>query len=211
MPNTFMQLAPEFGGTRFGPYPGIIHVGSDGKRCQLQLSPNMGILPHHASVMPQPDGSYVVGPVSASAGVFLIQAGTAQVWPVKAMVQAKVGDQVVFGTPSGPRFQLQTDGPTSSAPGISGPQGAASAASSGQAGSTLATGIANEVQRRAMARLLTTSPFRDIYYFWGRYKVGTFSNPYYIVGAAGAVVSAIAVGGLSCSGILAAVWASMRY
>ncbi|MFT4623455.1 MAG: hypothetical protein ACI8PZ_002111 [Myxococcota bacterium] len=204
MAPTFLQLAPEFGGTRFGPFPGIIHVGSDGKRCQLTLSPSQGILPHHASVMPQPDGTFVVGPVQAEAGVFLIQAGNAQVWPVRSMVQANVGDQLVFGTPHGPRFQLVGGAAPTAAPGMV-------AGAGGGASSTLATGIASEVQRRAMARMLTTGPFRDVYYFWNRYKVGTFSNPYYIVGAAMAVVGAIAAGGLSCTGIAAAVWASMRY
>jgi hypothetical protein len=165
----------------------------------------MGILPHHASVMPQPDGTYVVGPVTKEAGMFLLQGGAGQAWPVQAMVKAKAGDQVIFGTPTGPRFQIQSaaSGVSAAAPGTAG-------AAAG--GSKLATGIASEVQRRTMARLLTTSPFRDIYYFYSRYKVGTFSNPYYIVGAAIAVTGAVvAAGGLSCSGIAAALWASMRY
>jgi hypothetical protein len=151
-------------------------------------------------IAPSGPGAYTVQPAEQGCGLFLIQAGNPNVWPVQGPVQAKVGDQVVFGTPQGPRFEIQQEGaaakPTASAPppgpGFGGPTGSA---------------LAAEMQRQSTARLVTKVPFfRELYKLQHKVQTGSFANPYTIVTALFAVVGVIAAGGVTCSGLLVAVW-----
>ena len=64
---TFLELAPEFGGTRFGPFTGFeIRLGSDPTRNDITIPESLGVAPEHVKVLRQPDGSFILAPVDRS-------------------------------------------------------------------------------------------------------------------------------------------------
>jgi hypothetical protein len=68
--------------------------------------------------------------------------------------------------------------------------------------SNLASGVANEVQRRATSKALATPGFlRDGYQVWTRFRTGVLTNPVWIAGALIALVGLIGTGSVSCTGI----------
>jgi len=220
---TFMQLPPELGGLRFGPFDQWIQVGSDPKRNQIVLDPAHGIFPSHCTIGLMPDRRYSVTPGSPECKVFLMPQGQSQVWPVTGPVQAGSGDMVIFGTPSGPRFQILQQGPAGAAP--SAQQIVASARQTGGEKGfvegvtnlfdamfrpSTKGGIQGEVQRRAQAQMLAgAGPMRNVYVFWSRFRTGSFNNPYYVVAAISAIIGLIGTGSVSCTGILVAVWSAL--
>lgn len=211
---TFLQLPPEMGGLRFGPFPGPVTFGSDAPRCQIVLDPSHGVFPVHASLQPLGNQKYLVQPSTREGKVFLIPYGQAHVWPVTSPVEAKVGDFVVIGTPHGPRFQIQDAAPMGAAP-TAGQIVANARQAGGEAGfvggmnamlsdviAPSATGIGAEVSRRAgSAALATKGPLRDLYGLYHRISTGVFNNPYWIVGLLFAILGVIGTGSVSCTGI----------
>lgn len=187
MAATFLQLPEALGGVRFGPFQGIIKVGSDPSQCSLSLDPTQGVHPVHATLTPQASGTYVLAPSLPEAGVFLQPKGQTHLWPVRSPVSASPGDVVVFGTPMGPRFEIQCD--TSSAPAEEGKPG-------------LAKRSASEVQRQVSARILSTpGPIREVYHMVHRIRSGSFNNPRTLVMFGVGAVTLLAAGTVSCSGI----------
>ncbi|MCB9685014.1 MAG: hypothetical protein H6738_07675 [Alphaproteobacteria bacterium] len=212
--NTFLQLPPELGGLRFGPFPGPVNLGSDAKRCQVVLDPSHGVYPVHVTIQPMNGGVYTIAPATRDGKVFLIPYGQAQVWPLTGPVQAKVGDLVVVGTPHGPRFQIQDEAPLGAAPSAA--QIVQNArATGGEAGFVQGVtsavndvfrpaggGIKGEVQRRATSMALASSgPFRDAYVMWTRVRTGMLNNPYWIVVLLFGILGVIGTGTVSCTGI----------
>lgn len=217
---TYLQLAPEMGGLRFGPFQGPIQVGSDPRRNQIVLDKSHGIFPAHATLV-ETGGLYTVAPVQQGCQVFLAPQGQAQVWPVHSPVQARPGDVVIFGTPAGPRFQIQavSAADRSAAQAIQhgakvgGERGflqAANGVMDSIFGPSKQRGIAGEIQRRARARMLTRSPWREIYGFWTRFRHGSLTSPMVIVSVLSAVGAALLGGGATCSGVLLAAWNALR-
>jgi hypothetical protein len=211
------------GGTRFGPFGAKIEIGSDPKRNALVLDSRHGVFPTHAVVQQaDPPGTLVVQPAGPQCQVFVIPQGQSHPWPVKAPVQVKTGDQLVFGTPTGPRFVVQVD--------LSALHGAdhvmqQAAARGGEAGALHAIGtavdrvfgapkvggVAGEVHRRSQSSLLTTSPGREIYALYTRAKSGVLTSPRTVVGLIVAIVGLMFTGGLTCSGIIAAFYRVVIY
>ena len=148
-------------------------------------------------------------------------AGQPQVWPVRGPVQASAGDLVIFGTPAGPRFVIVRDGAAKAssvgqivqtARQTGGEKGFVQGASAlaGVFKPPSATGIAGEIQRRAQAKALATpGPLRTAYELWTRYRWGSLTSPYFIVGMMASIVGMIGTGTVSCSGVMYAVWTSL--
>jgi len=194
---TMLQLAPEHGGTTFGPFHGMISIGSDPGQCQLMLPSNQGIYPLHATLAETGD-TWVISPTSPECGVFVVPPGQQRAWPIQAAQQLAAGSQIIFGTLTGPRFTPQRGGAV----------GRAATAIGNSTGSRLAS----EVGRQGMARLLTQSPFRELYQASHRLRSGAFANPYYLVAAVLALGGAlVGAGGLSCSGAGYAVYRALMY
>jgi hypothetical protein len=206
------------GGLRFGPFPGAVTIGSDSRRSQLVLDPAHGVYPVHATLTPGPDATFTLAPATRECKVFLMPMGQAHLWPVTGPVQAKVGDLVVVGTPIGPRFQILQDVPAGAAPSASSVLTNARA-TGGEAGlvqgmsqlvdgvikprsSSLASGVAKEVQRQATSRALAGQGVaRDAYQVWTRVRTGMLSNPVWIAGILIALVGLVGTGSVSCTGI----------
>ncbi|MCB9674116.1 MAG: hypothetical protein H6737_03315 [Alphaproteobacteria bacterium] len=221
MAATYLQLPPEQGALRFGPFAGIVHLGSDSRRCQIVLDASQGVYPVHATLAEAPGGLYHFAPTEMGAKCFVVQQGSPQMWPVNSAVQVKSGDSIIVGTPGGPRFQIVGGGPPGV--GVSGPVATAGAAAAGggimgaiggmmqptvhsRRNQNLSQGIADEFARRGRARLMTQSPFRELYTFWHRWRTGALFNPVYIVGTLFTVFGMISAGTVSCSGLLYSLW-----
>ncbi|TNE88266.1 MAG: hypothetical protein EP330_15190 [Deltaproteobacteria bacterium] len=207
---TYLQLSPQQGGTRFGPFPaGIVQLGTDSSHCQLVLSPMPGLAPVHASITSMGGGRFTVQPVQQGLQLFLVQRGQTHLWPVEAPVTASQGDRVIVGGPTGPSFELQwqDDVPRAAGPIASGPMaGMGGAALGGAVGGGLASGVASEMQRQAMSRMLRNAgPFRDLYHLYYRYRSGALRNPRVIVGILGTLFAGFVTLATGCSGLVAAV------
>lgn len=189
MASSYLELPPEWGGIKYGPFRGTIAIGSDAKRCALALDPQLGIHPTHVSLVPDGARSYRLELNHPDAGVFLKRAGEQQMFPVRTATSVSCGDTLVLGTPSGPPFTVQNDAPI-----------AADVSANAAAG--LGGRLGQEMKRQGMARLLSKAgPFRDAYHMWNRASSGGYSNPTFLVGALLGLVTAILAGGASCSGL----------
>lgn len=193
---TFLCLPEEFGGTRFGPFPqGAVYIGSDHTRCQIVLDAKLGVFAVHCMVSETEPGKYTVSLTQRGLKLYLIQKGEKKAWPIENPVEAKPGDQVVLGSETGPRFIIVHQ-PDSVA--VAGPNVAAEAVGGGLGGS-----VANEMARRAQAKLIAKNPaFRTLYQLKHKYKTGVWKSPYFIVSALGAVGAAIMGGIATCSGVI---------
>lgn len=213
-PKTFLQLPPELGGVRFGPFAGTVTIGSDAKRAQLVLDPSHGVYPVHATLAPGGGGTFALAPAGRDCKLFLLPLGQAHLWPVTGPVQAKAGDLVVVGTPMGPRFQILQDVPVGAAPSVDGVVQNA-VRTGGEAGLVqgvssfvdgmvrpTASGVAGEIQRQATSRALATNGIaRDAYQAWTRFRTGVLRNPTVLVGLLLALVGLVGTGSVSCTGI----------
>lgn len=211
----FLQLPPEMGGLRFGPFDGMVHLGTDARRCQIVLDSNQGIFPIHATLAPA-GGGFHFAPADLQAKCFVIQAGSPQLWPVQGAVEVSLGDAIVVGTPAGPRFQvLDATGHQVARPGGGGGiQGMMNTVMgrpqrSNQAG--LGQGLADEVARRAQASMMRNSTFRELSYLQRRLKTGQLFSPVTIIGALMTVGSILLAGGVSCSGALYTLWTKYTF
>lgn len=198
------------GGLTFGPFNGIVQLGSDARRCQIVLDSSQGVFPVHATLAPAGGGAFHFSPADMQAKCFVIQTGSPQVWPVNAAVQVNLGDALVVGTPAGPRFHL-VDASSHVAPraaggGLLDSLGAMVGAPKRRNQPSLADGLSNEVQRRAQASLMRNSTFRELTYLHRRFKTGQLFSPVNIIGALVTLGGMVFAGGLSCSGLLLAAW-----
>jgi hypothetical protein len=151
-----------------------------------------------------PTGVFGVEPRSPS-GTWLAVQGRAELWPLTAPVQLNPGDCLIFGSPSGPRFQLQVEGE----PRASAPTAAARAVPSrpGPSRSGFGGAIGAEIARQSEARLLgRVGPIREAYYFWQRLSNGSLTSPYVLVSIGFAILAALSAGTLSCTGLVSTIW-----
>lgn len=191
--NTYLQLAPEFGGTKFGPFEGVeIRLGSDPARNQIRLPEELGVAPEHVKVLKQGETSFIIAPVERSAAVYLWRAGQRKPRQVTAPVAITVGDGFSLVTPEGPRFYIvQTQPRKELDDNVEGP-----------ANRKLSKGskrIVDEIKRKGMAKFLTTSMGNWANNAWRFVKTGQIFSPFYIVVMMG-TVSGWLMGGAAMGG-----------
>src|SRR4051794_10756500 len=97
---TFLQLTPEFGGTKFGPFEGSeVRLGSDPGSSDITLPETLGVAGQHVKVLRQQDNSFILAPVDRAAPVFHYRAGTARPKQVTAPLAVAAGDAFSLVTP----------------------------------------------------------------------------------------------------------------
>jgi hypothetical protein len=217
MGKTFLQLTPQWGATCFGPFTGAIRIGSDPKQCQLTVDASHGVYPLHAVLMESNDGLYSLSPGKSEYGLFLIQSGQTKMWPVRSPLQAKPGDTIILGTPRGPRFQIISKTQTEQEGKKTTKQSAGASIKSLSASifkvfdrffeppPVKGGGVSAELARQRRAKMMTKSPWREIYKVYHRLRTGAHKNPVYIVGALAALATALLAGMASCAGIGTAI------
>lgn len=104
----YLVLAPEFGGTRFGPFEGLeVRLGSDGERCHITIPDSFGVAREHCKVLrPRPD-SLMVAPAERTAAVFLWKGDARRPTQITTPTAVRPGDSFALVTPEGPRFVIE--------------------------------------------------------------------------------------------------------
>jgi len=200
----FLDLAPEFGGTRFGPFPQGATLGSDPARCHITLPAEMGIQPVHAWIVPAGNGlTLQVGEVGT---VYVLAAGRPAV--VQGSRPIGPGDVLILASPSGVRFTLQSAAQAQQQQSQQTHQQTRQQTrqQTGRRGPPTAAAMANEAKRQVGVAVMTSKSGSQAGHFLHRLQSGAFTNPRYVV--AGIVV----VGGIvftGCSGLLALVMSQL--
>ncbi|MFT6142914.1 MAG: hypothetical protein ACI855_000069 [Myxococcota bacterium] len=101
---TFLQLSAEFGGTKFGPFPGPeIRLGSDEAASDITLPEALGVLPQHVKILIQSDGSFIVAPTERTAAVHVYR-GSGRPKHIATATALAANDSFALVTAEGPRF-----------------------------------------------------------------------------------------------------------
>ena len=104
----YLRLAPEFGGTRFGPFEGIeVALGSEPGRCDITLPQNLGVLGIHVRLMRQADMSMILAPSERTATIFLWKQQARAPVQIDTPTAVRPGDSFALVTESGPRFIIE--------------------------------------------------------------------------------------------------------
>lgn len=104
----YLTLAPEFGGTRFGPYEGLeVRLGTDRERCHIVLAEGLGVVRDHCKVLRAGPDSLILTPAERTAAVWLWKAGAIRATQVQTPTAVRPGDAFSLVTPQGPRFVIE--------------------------------------------------------------------------------------------------------
>lgn len=167
----YLTLAPEFGGTRFGPYEGMeVRLGSAPDRSNIVLPESFGVAKDHAKVMRSQDTGLVVAPAERTAAVWVWKNDARRPVQILTATAVRSGDSFALVSPDGPKFSVEIaplpaemiQARRSSNKGIKGLTGDRLA----QAGWSL-----------FMARLYAFSPVQMVASLYYRVKSGAIFNP----------------------------------
>jgi hypothetical protein len=189
---TFLQLTPEFGGTRFGPFPGPeIRLGSDPSKNDITLPEALGVLPEHVKILIQSDGSYIVAPTERTAAVHVFRGGQRPRHIATATALA-AGDSFALVTADGPRFVVVAEEPPR-------PEKKKQTAMSKMVPSK--EGLWAELKRLGFAMFFRNRIGNTIQRVWMLVKTGTIFTPRYIIaflmmGTGAFTAIAAAIGGI---------------
>ena len=107
---TYLRLAPEFGGTRFGPFETIeVRLGSDPDNCHIVLQPELGVQPDHVKLLRQGTNNLILAPSARTSTVFLWKRGANRSTQLVTPTAVTPGDSFSLVTPEGPRFIIELD------------------------------------------------------------------------------------------------------
>lgn len=110
--HVYLQLAPEFGGTKFGPFEGAeIRLGSDPSRNDIVLPESLGVMPEHLKIIKQAADNYVIAPTERTAAVFLYRVDGRPAKQVVTPVAVGPNDGFSLVTAEGPRFYIIVEMP----------------------------------------------------------------------------------------------------
>lgn len=104
----YLRLAPEFGGTVFGPFEKAeVRLGSDPANNDITLPEALGVAAAHVRIYRNPDMGIIVSPVERTAAVFVWQGRAAKPKQITTNVAVRSGDAFALVTAQGPRFFLE--------------------------------------------------------------------------------------------------------
>jgi len=194
---TYLQLSPEFGGTKFGPFKGVeIRLGSDPSRNDIVLPEALGVSPAHVRIVMQQDGSYIVAPTERTATVFLWRADGRPAKAITTPTAVHAGDGFSVVTAEGPRFYILLEqpkkGPGAEDDAIKPPD---------QKKSDMAGGVFAEIKRVGLAKFMTTGVGNFFQTAWMMVKTGTIFSPRYIVMGLMMIVPLVMAGGAGCAAL----------
>lgn len=106
----YLVLAPEFGGTRFGPFEGLeVRIGNaPAPKTDIRVPESLGALPQHVKLIRQGSaGSLLLTPTERAASVWLWQGQARRPVQINTATAVAPGDSFSLGTPEGPRFRIE--------------------------------------------------------------------------------------------------------
>jgi|GEM_PF-1089555 len=105
---TYLKLAPEFGGTEFGPYEDLeISLGSKKASCSIFIPPTFGVLPIHAKLLRKSPTDVILMPAERAAEIYLWKGRSRNPKPIYVPTAVKSGDSFALVSPKGPRFTIE--------------------------------------------------------------------------------------------------------
>lgn len=187
----FLQLSPEFGGTRFGPFDGVeIRLGSDPGRSDITLPATLGVASEHIKVLLQGENGYIIAPIDRSCGVFLWRGRGGKPRQITAPVAIQAGDGFSLVTAEGPRFHLVLEEPS-----------AEELAASRKPKKPVSKGLMGEVQRQGFAMFFRTKGGAIAMKAWTFVATGQMFSPYYIILAVTLMGGWVFAGGIGCAAL----------
>lgn len=103
----YLQLAQEFGATKFGPFPNVeIRLGSDPENSDITLPENLGVAPQHVKVLKQQDGSFIISPIDRTCTVFVWRMDGRPPKQITTPIAATAGDGFSLVAEEGVRFYI---------------------------------------------------------------------------------------------------------
>jgi len=196
---TFLQLSPEFGGTKFGPFTGIeIRLGSDPGSSDITLPETLGVIPQHVKLLKQQDESFILAPVDRAAPLYHFRGDTGEPKLVTSPLAVVAGDSFSLVTPHGPRFLLVVAGdPKAIAAGARESEGPGLAGR----GAHMQRGVLAEIQRRGFAAVFTSRLGNMFMRGWQMVKTGQIFSPIYIVSGMLLLAGWFGAGGTACAAL----------
>jgi hypothetical protein len=196
---TFLQLAAEFGGTKFGPFDQVeIRLGSDPSNSDITLPEALGVAPQHVKLLKQQDDSYILAPVDRTAAVYHFRGGSGRPKQVLAPTAIANGDAFSMVTPEGPRFAVQVEkDPRQLSKAIAESEGPK--LPSFNANNRFTRGLWNEVKRRGFAAVFTTRLGNMFMRASMMVRSGAIFSPIYVVSGIIMLSGWLFTGGSSCS------------
>ncbi len=191
--STFLQLAPEFGGTKFGPFPGVeVRLGSDPTRNDIVLPEALGVLPAHVRVVKQQDNSFILAPTERTAAVYLHRNDGRPPRHLTTPTAVQTGDAFSLVTAEGPRFIILVEQPTRAATkdAVAPPK---------DDKKSLGGGVMAEMKRMGLAKFFSSKIGNFFQTAWMMIKTGTIFSPRYIVMGMMMIVPLFMAGGMSCA------------
>jgi hypothetical protein len=192
----FLQLAPEFGGTKFGPFAGAeIRLGSDPSRNDIVLPEALGVAMEHVRLVKQQDESFIIAPTERTASVFVWRADGRPGKQITAPVAVGAGDGFSVVTAEGPRFYIVLELPKAA-------EAAAGGAKDGfgkSKGALTGKSMMKEIKRQGLTKVLTTGLGQSFQASWTFVKSGSIFKPRYIIAGLALASGWIFAGGTACS------------
>ncbi|MEO0605605.1 MAG: hypothetical protein AAF211_29505, partial [Myxococcota bacterium] len=200
-----LELTPEFGGTRFGPFEAVeIRLGSEASANDITLPDGIGVAPRHVKLLRQEDASFLIAPVERGVGLFVYAGNEGAAKPVTGPLAIRDGDAFALASPDGPRFVLRVEAAEEPEPPRPGTDGGGKSR-----GSRMFNGVFDEIRRRGLAAVFTTALGNRFQTFWQLLKSGSLFAPVYIVTGM-ALVSGWLLAGGSCAGAVRSNWMANR-
>jgi hypothetical protein len=198
---TFLQLAPEFGGTKFGPFESAeIRLGSDPGSNDITLPETLGVAAQHVKLLRQQDNSFIVAPVDRAAPVFHYRAGVARPKQVTAPLAVQGGDSFSLVTAEGPRFIILVESdPRAIKAASSEADGPDWAKRMQPSAAKVGRGLMTEIKRRGFAAVLTTRLGNTGIKVWTMIRTGSIFSPMYIVTGMLMLSGWLFAGGSACT------------
>ena len=174
---TFLQLSPEFGGTKFGPFDGVeIRLGSDPDTNDISLPEDLGVAPQHVKVLQQGEKSYIVAPIDRTATVFIWRANSNKPKQITTPMAVTPGDSFSLVVPEGPRFTILLENLKKQ-----GEKAGGSFADKAMKKMPTAGGLFEEIKRRGFSKIFTTKLGNMAMYAYRFVATGQIFSPIYIV------------------------------
>ncbi len=197
---TFLQLAPEFGGTRFGPFVGYeIRVGSDPNRNDITVPESLGVAPEHVKILRQPDDTFILAPVERTATLFYWRAGATRPTQLNAPRAVQDGDGFSLVTAEGPRFYILLENDKKRA--LEKAKESEGPGAAGLGKNLNSRGIMAEIKRVGLAKALTSKMGNGLMKVWTFIKTGQFLSPMYIIMGMTMLSGYLFAGGSTCAAV----------
>ncbi len=162
----YLDLSPEFGGTRFGPFEQLeVRLGSNGDRCHIVLPESLGVLNEHVRLIRQGQQNLILAPAERTATVFLFKQGGRRSTQLYTPTAVRPGDAFALVTPDGPKFILRMDELPEE---VKAERAKAKNRSGVGRGRLSAKSMAVETKRQVWTRILVFGPMQMVQ------KIGTF-------------------------------------